>query len=250
MSYEFLSLQGKANLARNIDGKPTVLKELGNLTSLNIAISRDEIDVFDTKTGLREKVLGIPKNGVVSVEMTLNEQTKHDVALAFSAEVVETQGKAVVDKLIDGVGTLKVGDKVKLSGLNLSNLIIKDSANKTLDSNVHYEEDLKFGLITILSLDDVQQPLKASFTEGKTSTSVFFSLPKNADYYFLFEGINSIDNRKLAVELWKFQPKTDGNMGFINEELGEIQIKGSCLADKRKQSDPVMGGLGRIVYLD
>ena len=39
MAYEFLSLQGKASLARNIDGKTAVLTELGNLTDLTLGIA-------------------------------------------------------------------------------------------------------------------------------------------------------------------------------------------------------------------
>ena len=39
-------------------------------------------------------------------------------------------------------------------------------------------------------------------------------------------------------------------MDFINEETGEISIKGSALADATKQQDEKLGGFGRIVYLD
>lgn len=248
MAYEFLSLQGKANLARNIDGKATILTELGNLTALNIGIGTDTTKIKESKTGKRQDVLEIEKGKEVTVEMTLNEQTKHDVALAFSAEVVKTSGKTISDKPIGN--TLKVGDKVKLDGFNLSDVSLVDNARKTLEKGKHYQIDEKFGLITILSLEDVTQPLKATFTEGDLTSSVMFSLPSNAEYYFLFEGINSIDDKKLAVELWRFKPSANGNMGFINEELGELQIKGSCLADTQKQEDAKLGGFGRIVYLD
>ncbi len=249
MAYEFLSLQGKASLARNIDGKTAVLTELGNLTDLTLGIATETTKIKETKTGQRQDVLEIGKSKEVSVEMTLNEQTRHDVALAFSAEVFGTQGKVVFEHELN-TGTLKVGDKVKLGGFNLSELVIKGNDGTTLELGKHYTADLKYGTFHIVSLDGVLQPLKASFKEGDIQSSVMFSLPANAEYYFLFEGINSIDNNKLAVELWRFKPSANGNMGFINEEIGELQIKGICLADTKKQEDAKLGGFGRIVYLD
>ena len=132
----------------------------------------------------------------------------------------------------------------------MSELVIKGNDGTTLELGKHYTADLKYGTFHIVSLDGVLQPLKASFKEGDIQSSVMFSLPANAEYYFLFEGINSIDNNKLAVELWRFKPSANGNMGFINEEIGELQIKGICLADTKKQEDAKLGGFGRIVYLD
>ncbi|OPH36300.1 hypothetical protein [Moraxella equi] len=247
MAYEFLSLQGKANLARLIDGKATALTELGNLTALNIGISTETTKIKESKTGKRQDVLEIEKGKGVTVEMTMNEQTKNDVALAFQAEVTELEGRTVSDTPL---ATLKVGDKVKLDGFNLSEVSLKDDNSKPLEKGKHYTLDEKFGVLTVLSLDDIAQPVKATFTEGAMKSSVIFSLPANAEYYFLFEGVNSIDNKKMAVELWRFKPSANGNMGFINEELGELQINGSCLADTKKQEDAKLGGLGRIVYLD
>lgn len=247
MAYEFLSLQGKANLARNIDGKVSTLVELGNLTALNIGISTETTKIKESKTGKRQDVLEIEKGKEVTVEMTLNEQTKHDVALAFQAELTHLEGRTVSDTPL---ATLKVGNKVKLDGFNLSDVSLVDKNSKTLEKGKHYTLDEKFGVLTVLSLDEIVQPVKATFTEGAMKSSVIFSLPANAEYYFLFEGINSIDNKKMAVELWRFKPSANGNMGFINEELGELQIKGSCLADTKKQQDAKLGGFGRIVYLD
>lgn len=251
MAYEFLSLQGATHLARNIDGQAKILRELGNQTQLKLSIESEKFEKYETKTGKRQKVFEQTKTRGVMLEMTLDEQKREDVALAFQAAMNTTQAEAVTDAAINSV--LKVGDKVKLDGFNLTDVVLKDSTSATPVTAVagqHYAVDLKYGTIEILDLDGLTQPLKATYQTGETETTVLFSLPDDAEYYLLFEGINSTNDKRLALELWRFKPEVKGAMDFINEETGEIAINGSALADPKKNADPKLGGFGRIVYLD
>lgn len=247
--YEFLSLQGSSHLALNIDGKATVLREMGNQTDVNLAIESDTYAINESKTGKRQKVLEQTKSRGVKLEIKLNEQKKEDVALMFQANTITTDSKTVTGETLT---TLKAGDEIKLAGFNLTDVVIKDSTATpvTLVENTHYSLDAKFGTIKLLSVSGVTQPLKVDYTQGGVTSSVLFSLPDGADYYYLFKGINSINDKHLSVELWRFKPAVTGNMGFINEENGEVSIQGSALADTTKQQDPKLGGFGRLVYLD
>lgn len=250
MSLEFLSLQGATHLARNVDGGAVILRELGNQTALKLSIESEKFEKYETKTGKRQKVYEQTKTRGVMLEMTLDEQQREDVALAFQATMDSTQAEAVTDAPI--AGTLKVGDEIKLDGFNLTAIEITDStvAPVTAAEGTHYTVDADYGTITILSLDGLTQPLKASYMTGETETTVLFSLPDNAEYYLLFKGINSANDKRLALELWRFKPEVKGEMDFINEETGEIMISGSALADPKKNADPKLGGFGRIVYID
>lgn len=250
MSYEFLSLQGATHLARNIEGGARILRELGNQTALKLSIESEKITKYETKSGKRQKVFEMTKTRGVNIEMTLDEQKREDVALAFQAAMNTTQSESVADAAIGE--TLAVGDKVKLDGFNLTGVIITDSTVSpvTAEEGTHYEVDEKYGTVKILSLDGLTQPLKASYMTGETESTVLFSLPDDAEYYLLFEGINSANDKRLALEVWRFKPEVQGEMDFINDETGEISINGSALADSKKNSDPKLGGFGRIVYLD
>lgn len=250
MSYEFLSLQGATHLARNIDGQAKILRELGNQTQLKLSIESDKMEKYETKTGKRQKVFEMTKTRGVNLEMVLDEQKREDIALAFQAQMNSTQAESVADAAIGD--TLAVGDVVKLDGFNLTDLVITDSTSSpvTADAGIHYEVNEQYGTVKILSLDGLTQPLKASYMTGETETTVLFTLPDDAEYYMLFEGINSTNDKRLALELWRFKPEVQGEMDFINEETGEISINGSALADPQKNNDPKLGGFGRIVYLD
>ena len=250
MAQEFLSLQGATYLARNIAGNALVLRELGNQTSLKLSIESETYDRKETKTGKRQKVLDVPKSKGVNLEIMMDEQQREDVALAFQADMTTTQSGSITDEAL--AGTLKVGDEIKLDGFNLTAVTVTDSTALPVTAEVgtHYSVDEKYGTIKILDLDTLTQPLKVSYIAGETESTVLFSLPDDAEYYLLFKGINSINDKRLALELWRFKPSVQGEMDFINEETGEISIQGSALADTTKTTDPKLGGFGRIVYLD
>lgn len=247
---EYLSLQGATNLALNVTSGAKVLRELGNQTVVKLSIESEKYSKNETKSGKRQKVLEQTKSRGVNLEIIMDEQQREDIALAFQAEMNTTQAEAVTDKNIDGV--LKVGDEIKLDGFNLTAITLTDSTATPVTALVdqHYTVDEQYGTIKILDLDGLTQPLKASYMTGETESIVLFTMPDNAEYYLLFKGINSINDKRLALELWRFKPEVQGEMDFINEETGEISIKGSALADPSKNNDPKLGGFGRIVYLD
>lgn len=250
VTQEYLSLQGTSYLAKNVNGKPVAMRELGNQTSVQLKISTDTFDISETKTGKRGTVKTVVKGRTIELEMKLDESKREDIALAFQAEPVKTSGRSVK---AEALPTLKVGEKVKLSGFNLSELTIKDSTVSqavTLEQGVHYEADLKAGTVTLLTDVGITQPLLADFTEGAVESSVFFTLPDGADYTYFFDGVNSLDNKRVVVELWKFQPTVDSTLDLINDELGELTIKGKANLDSSKASDPRLGAFGRISYLD
>lgn len=250
MAYEYMSLQGATNLARNVEGGARILRELGNQTALTVGIESEKYERFETKTGKRQKVLTRIKTQGVNLEITMDEQKREDIALAFHGEMQTTQAAS---ETTVPQPTLKVGDKIKLDGFNLTEVVVKDSTTSTAVTAVegeHYKLNAAYGTIEILKLDGLTQPLNVTYMSGETQSTVFFSLPNDAEYYLLFEGINSVNDKRLALELWRFSPEIDGSMDFINEETGEISIKGSALADPTKSADPKLGGFGRIVYLD
>ncbi len=246
-NYEFLSLQGSSHLARNINGKATVLRELGNQTSCKLSISSETTTLKETKTGKRQDALVLTKSRSVNLEIVMDERKRDDIALAFQAESIKTTGGTITDKVLD---ELQAGDEIKLDGINLTDVVITDKNSTTLNEGEHYELDADYGTIKLLKTEGLTQPLKCSYTQGDTTSTVLFSLPDNAEYYYLFKGINSIDDKRLMVEIWRFKPSVDGELELINDEVGQISVKGSALADTTKQQDAKLGGLGRIVYLD
>lgn len=250
VTQEYLSLQGSSHLAKIVDGKPVAMRELGNQTSVQLKISTETFPINETKTGKRGTIKTVTKSRDIELELKLDEQKREDIALAFQAEPLKTSGRTITDEVLP---TLKVGDDAKLEGFNVSQLTITDSTPstpKTLVLNTDYSVELEAGMVKLLKTDGITQPLKASYTEGDIESNVFFTLPDGAEYRYLFKGINSLDNKRVMVELWKFQPVVDSTLDLINDELGELSIKGKANLDNDKSQDPKLGAFGRIVYLD
>ena len=249
VTQEYLSLQGASYLAKNVDGKPVALREIGNQTSVQLKISTDSFQIKETKTGKRGTVKTVTKARVIELEMKLDEQKREDIALAFQAEPLKTSGKQVTAFALP---TMTDGQEVKLDGFNLSALTAKDSTTGTpvaLELGKHYTADLKAGTLKLLSNENITQPILVSYTEGEVESNVFFTLPDGIDYYYLFKGVNSLDNKPILVELWNFQPAVDTTMDLINDELGELTIKGQVNLNASKSEDPKLGAFGRIVYI-
>lgn len=244
----FKSLQGSLMIARIADGKRTTIRELGNQTSVELSVSTESTVIKETKTGKRADAKILTTGRTVELSATTNELVPADVALAFGAELISKGSHAVVDEVI---ATALAGESVKLNGVNISLLTITDSADAPLVEGTNYTLDADYGVITFKDLGALASPFKASYTEGEITVSEFFSMPDNAEYYVFFRGVDSFGGDPMSFELYRYSPKTDNSMQFINEEVGELSFGGTALIvqDQVQSDGSLLDGYGRIINI-
>lgn len=244
----FKSLQGSLMIARIVDGKRTTIRELGNQTSVELNVTTEDITVKETKSGKRADAKTMVTGRTVELSATTNELVPADVALAFGAELIKKGTNTVTDEVL---ATALEGESVKLNGLNVSDLTITDSASGSLVEGEHYTLDADYGLITFTDTATFTAPFTASYTEGEIGVSEFFSMPDNAEYYVFFKGVDAFGGDPISFELYRYSPKTDNSMQFINEEVGELSFGGKALiVQDHVQSDgSLLDGYGRIINI-
>lgn len=244
----YMSCQGKVSIAKIVDGQRQPLRFIGNVPEFVVETDSETLEHKESYTGQRTTDFTMTKSKSVMVNAILEDFSRENLALAVSGTSVQTKSESIVGETLPMV---KVGDVVKLNGFNVTSVTIKDSTStsqKTLEKGTHYDLDEKTGKLTFLSLDGVKQPFVADYTTGQVEATTIMSAD-NDEYYLYFEGINTVNNEQIILELWRLKKQSKGSVPFIHEELGQIELVGDALADTSKQNDPSLGLFGRVVVL-
>jgi hypothetical protein len=254
----YASFQGRVFLGkRDALGNPIEVRSPGNVAELKLSLKTDVLEHYESQTGQRTLDHRMVKQKSATVNLTLEEFTQENLALALYGNHVTGSSGTVTDEPLGGATPL-VGDRYFLAHPKVSSLVLKDGSAtpKTLVAGVDYTADTDFGAIQFLRLDDggspatpYVPPFKASYAFGAATEIGIFTQPL-PERYLRLEGLNTAQgNAKVLVELYRvaFDPLKD--ISFISDEYNKFELEGSLLADATKPFDAVLGQFGRIVTL-
>jgi hypothetical protein len=254
----YASFQGRVFLGkRDSAGAPIEVRSPGNVAELKLALKTDVLEHYESQTGQRTLDHRMVKQKSATVNLTLEEFTKENLALALYGNHVTAVPGTVTDEPMGGA-TPVVGDRYFLAHPKVSSLVVKDSSATpaTLVAGIDYTADLDFGAVQFLRLDDGGSPavsyvlpFKASYGYGAATEIGIFTQPL-PERYLRLEGLNTAQgNAKVLVELYRvaFDPLKE--ISFISDEYNKFEMEGSLLADASKPFDAVLGQFGRIVQL-
>jgi hypothetical protein len=251
----YASFQGRVYLGkRDSSGNPTDVRSPGNVAELKLSLKTDVLEHYESQSGQRTLDHRMVKQKSATVNLTIEEFTKENLALALYGNfVVGTPGTVTNEPL--GGATPIVGERYFLAHPKVASLVIQDSSATpaTLVEGLDYTADVDFGAIQFLRLDDggtpavpYAAPLKASYAFGVTTGIGIFTQPL-PERYLRLEGINTADgNARVLVELYRvaFDPLKE--MSLISNEYNKFEMEGSLLADASKPIDATLGQFGRI----
>ncbi|MEK5768496.1 hypothetical protein VXE60_16240, partial [Acinetobacter schindleri] len=103
--------------AKMVSGVPAALLPVGSTPELQIAISTESTDHYESKTGLRSKDAVLYKQTGVAISGTIEEVTKENLELILSGKSIEIPEAQLTD--ID-LGTVQIGAMIDLGHRNLS----------------------------------------------------------------------------------------------------------------------------------
>jgi hypothetical protein len=254
----YASFQGRVYLGkRDPLGNPIEVRSPGNVAELKLALKTDVLEHYESQSGQRALDHRMIKQKSATVNMTVEEFTKENLALALYGNYLATTPGTVTDEPVGGA-TPMIGDRYLLAHPKVSSLVLKDSAAVplTLVSGVDYTADVDFGALQFLRLDDggspitaYTAPIKASYGFGAAIEIGIFTQPP-PERYLRLEGINTAQsNSKVLVELYRvaFDPLKE--LSLISDDYNKFELEGSLLADATKPFDAVLGQFGRIVQL-
>ena len=250
MSY-YASFQGRVYLGkRDINGLPIEVRSPGNVADLKLSLKTEVLEHYESQSGQRSLDHRMIKSKSATINLSIEEFTKENLALALYGTHVVTTGGTVTDEPVGGAAPV-VGDRYFLAHPKVSTLVVKDSAGTpaTLTLGTHYTADTDFGALQFLDTTGLTAPFKASYAFGDVSEIGIFTQPL-PERYLRLEGLNTAQgNAKVLVELYRvaFDPLKE--LALISNEYNKFDLEGSLLADSTKPYDAVLGQFGRIVQI-
>ncbi|MEC7118516.1 MAG: hypothetical protein VXW65_01255 [Pseudomonadota bacterium] len=222
-------------------------RKIGNVPEFTIDMDSDQVDHNESTTGQRTKDFVLRRAKSMTLGGQIEDWSPENVSWATNGRIKQITGGAKTGKV--SPASLAVGGIWALEGQNITGLTITDSDDpaNTVDP-ADYTLDAAFGTVTMNDVAGYVMPLIAAYTDGDTE-AVTFMTDDNQMYALRFQGINTVNQQKVLVELYRTLKNPTGSIPFINEEFGQISIAGEALADISKAVDGDFGLFGRMVYL-
>jgi hypothetical protein len=246
---KLFSFQGYVFLGESGGSKPVNPIWVGDAT-LTVALETETADHYESFSGQRMLYGQIATRKTANVTLTLFEARAENFSLGLYGGVVdENSGTVTAEIFPDG---LAVGDVVSLDRGFPSGIVLTDSTGSpvTLEEGTHYEiYPLGSNQIRILDLTGITQPIIAAYAYGKIQRVTMFT-ETPPERFLILHGVNTLDNKKVRVELprVKFNPASEINLH--HEEFGQFELSGAVLYSPVTANDPDMGGFGRIILED
>lgn len=245
----YFSGQGKILIAKidAVTGKPGAYREIGNVPEFSIEMDSDQVDHFEAMSGARTKDAVLVRSKSLTFTGQLEDWTDQNIAWATNGRLKSITGGAKTGEVapLD----LVAGSVWALKGQKVTSVVITDSTGSpvTVDS-ADYTVNEDFGTITMVDVTGYTQPFKAAYTDGNTKAVTFLS-DDSQKYALRFQGINTVNQQKVLIELYITQKSPTGTVPFIQEDFGQISLQGEALSDASKTVDGDFGLFGRMIYL-
>lgn len=240
------SFQGRIYLGTRLpNGQPDRLTWVGDQSSAELSLSTENEDRTETFSGQRMQSARLRTATTVELALVLRYFNAYNVQLGLYATPNNVSAAAVTNEALPA--NLLAGERVMLAkGVNVTNLVVKDSANADLVAGTDYRHDAANGGVI-----EIIDPAKfVSAGSVSYSHAAFTSLPlftaNSPERYFLLDGINTVDGSRVRAHLYRVQFNPVEGLGFINEGFGELSLSGTALFDPVMASDPLLGGFGRL----
>lgn len=186
-----------------------------------------------------------PTSVKVNLKMIFREVTTANIARALLGTVVSVSSGTVGTGARESFSNLAVGDVIPLRNMDVSIVAGVDSTGSpvTLVAGTHFEVwNAKAGLLRILSLSGLTQPLKFDYTFG--AHTAVPALNRNPVEYAVLANIYNIgktsERGRLLVHRVQLNPPDE--MAFIADKMAELSIDGSILKHDTLYSDSKLGG--------
>lgn len=240
------SRQGPMYFADNVNGKPGPLRFIGDTGTANISVSTSKETRKENYSSLRMTAAVLQTGTEVSISITLRYDQAENLALALHGKLTSRVAGTVTAETFP---TVAVGDIIMLDKGGASNIVLTDSTPTTpatLVAGTHYRVvDAAAGTIEILSLGALVQPFKGAYSYG-ASKNLSMLTTKPPVKYFVMAGINTLDDSRDRIHLYRVQIDPLDSLELINESFGEFTITGTAMVDTTNVLDADLGGYGKI----
>lgn len=249
-NYYFGHGKGAIGTRNTTTGAPGIFDiELAEIDEISLSVSTEKVEHMSKRLSIASKDLSVVKSMAMVGKIVTSISTTALLKLGlYGSTATVAGGSSAATAYASG---LAVGDIVAHpSGkTRLTSIVLTDSTGSpvTLTLGTHYEVyDAAAGLIKILDLTSLTQPLKIAATEA-AGTSVGFMTQRIFERCLWFSGINIADNDKpCIVKLHKMQISPFKEWTLLNSgnEVNKYEFEFECLKDNLLAPDATLGQYG------
>lgn len=235
---------------RDSSGNILAYRDLGNCSSLKVALATSVQEHKESRTGFRLIDFRLTTENKATVTMTLEKFTKKNLQLLMygteSSNAAPTTVTGEIKKV--GVTTVAVSDVYFTKYPNISSVVVK-AGSTTLTVTTDYTVDTVTGLITIVSISNMGSSgnLTVDYTAAAYESVVMFKDPVK-ERALRFNGLNTANSSSnVNVELYRLIFDPVANLELINDQLATFELTGTALVDTTRFNDTTLGGFGRVI---
>lgn len=222
---------GSGKIYARVAGTATGKLEIGNASKLELAVKEDKQTQKDfTKPGGGTHA-SVSRIDTVTLQMTLHDLNKTNVARAVFGTAAEVAGATVADEVV----TAYKGSLVPLAHINPTAVSVEAATGgTTYDADVDYE--VRAAGIFILEDGEIAnaESLKVSYThlaydkvEAMTTGSITLEL--------LFEGLNEANGgQPVIVDVYRAQLSPTKALSLLGDKFADLQVEAEVLKDTSK----------------
>ena len=245
------SFQGKIWLGTRLaTGKAGSLVQVGDAPALQLKLTASRDNRTESMDGQRVQSATVQKSKEAALSMTLNYFGSKQLALGLYGSVnTIADGTFTAEPLPDN---LAAGDGFILDNANVSDVALTDSnaSPATLVPGTDFQmEDSGSGIGTILNLGAYTQPFLAAGSYAARVDMAMFSAPIPTKYLIL-DGLNTTlgddYGKRILLRLYQCVFDPIGQLDFVSDSFGQLQMTGTVLYDALSAADPLLGGFGKI----
>lgn len=213
-------------------GRPLNAYAIGNAPTLEIAISTTQVDHKESMSGQRATDLTLVTEKSATFNLTIESLSLKNLAMSLYGNLVDSaEGTVTAETLFnpaDGGGLLI------LAHSQVSDVVLKTTGTTpTTVPEAAYTLDADFGTI---QLDPTYTPaitgdLTVAYTYAAAQRLDALTQVQPPERYVRFQGINTVDDSLVLVEIPRAQFQPLQTLPLINEEVAQVQMTATLLPD-------------------
>lgn len=213
-----------------VTGKPMGFERIGNVPELTIDIEVTNFEHKESETGARGLDLIINKERKGKFTFKMESITLENLALGLMGAASTVAGGTVSGESVKvylGLRTPLEHPDVTITSITIDATPLVEGTDYTLDAanGVIIWPDTA---TTNVAAGDVAT---VAYTYGGYDRLDAFTQSSANERYLRFEGLNTVDDSRVIVDLYRCQFDPLTGYGLINEELAQVDVTGFLLAD-------------------
>lgn len=204
--------------------------ELGDTERLEINVSQDFVDDYESCSGNRSIALHVPISNDWEFAVDAKSFTKENLARAFYGSASAVVSGSVTDEAVTGYALNQI---IPLKNPGVSAVVVQKGVT-TLTEGTDYTIDAKNGTITLISATNLGGAAPWALTVDYTYAA-YEKIETNtqtvAEYAFRFEGINLATKKSVIANIHRVSLNMAETLSLIGDDIQTFTMSGMVLAD-------------------